>query len=98
MCNIDRRTQQQIMAMGLSIISKAMEASLSANQPQTTTDVLGTATTAYQQGKITKTQLMGVINALDEQIYQTQAYAEPTGNTWNQEYLEANAYLNQYRR
>ncbi|MEY4519708.1 MAG: hypothetical protein RLZZ499_2308, partial [Cyanobacteriota bacterium] len=47
------------------------------NNPIQSTDVLATATTAYQQGKITKNQLMAVINALDEQVYQTRAYAEP---------------------
>jgi hypothetical protein len=33
---------------------------------QNTTDVLATATVAYQQGKITKAQYFAVINALDE--------------------------------
>ena len=98
MCNIDKRLEQQIVATGLDIISKAMEASLSVNKPQQPTDVLSAATSAYQQGKITKSQFMAVINALDEQTYQTRAYNVPTGgNFWNQEYLDAHKYLNQYR-
>ena len=40
MCNIDRRLEQQIVATGLSIISKAMEASLSVDQPQQPTNEL----------------------------------------------------------
>ena len=84
MCNInpiDRRLEQQIVATGLSIISKAMEASLSANQPQQPTDVLRAATTAYQQGKITKAQYFAVINALDEPTtVQTTAYVQRTGS------------------
>ena len=80
MCNInpiDRRLEQQIVATGLSIISKAMEASLSVNQPQQPTDVLSTATTAYQQGKITKAQYFAVINALDEPTtVETTAYVQ----------------------
>ncbi len=66
MCNIDRRAEAQIMAMGLNLITKAIEASVRENNPIQSTDVLATATTAYQQGKITKNQLMAVINALDE--------------------------------
>ena len=100
MCNIDRRLEQQIVAMGLNLIGQAMEASLRAEN-HSSTDVLSTATTAYQQGKITKSQFMAVINALDEQVVTTTAYAEPrqpAGNSWNQEYLEAHNYLNQYRR
>ena len=95
MCNIDRKAEAQLLSLGLTVISKAIEASLSENSPIVSTDVLGAATTAYTQGKITKNQLMAVINALDEQAYQTRAYTEPS---WNKKYLEANAYLNQYRR
>jgi ribonuclease HI len=60
MCNIDRRAETQLLAMGLNLITKAIEA------PSQSTDVLASATTAYQQGKITKNQYMAVINALDE--------------------------------
>ena len=77
MCNIDRRAEAQILAMGLNLITKAIEASVRVEDPIQSTDVLATATTAYQQGKITKSQFMAVINALDEQAYQTKAYAEP---------------------
>jgi hypothetical protein len=94
MCNIDRRAETQLLTMGLDLIKTAMEASLR-EQPSQSTDVLATATTAYQQGKITKNQYMAVINALDEQAYQTKAYAEPS---WNQEYINANRYLNQFRK
>ena len=100
MCNInrdiDRKTESLLLGLGINLISKVIEDSLSNNNLANSTDVLGTATTAYQQGKITKTQLMAVINALDEQTtYQTRAYAEPS---WNQEYLDASKYLNQYRK
>ena len=94
------RLEQQMVAMGLKIIIQGMEASLTENNHDNA-DVLSTATTAYQQGKITKNQLMAVINALDEQTYQTRAEAElkqPAGNSWNQEYLEATKYLDRYRR
>jgi hypothetical protein len=77
MCNIDRRAETQLLAMGLNLITKAIEASVRENNQIQSSDVLATATTAYQQGKITKHQLMAVINALDEQAYQTKPYAEP---------------------
>ena len=85
MCNLNRDAEMALLTVGINFINKAMEASLRDNIP-CSTDVLATATTAYQQGKITKAQLMAVINALDEQP------------SWNSEYLEANRYLNQYRR
>ena len=71
MYNIDRRLEQQIVAKGLDIISKAMEAGLSVNQPQQPTDVLSAATTAYQHGKITKAEPTTV---------QTTAYVQRTGS------------------
>lgn len=95
MCNIDRRAEAQLLAMGLNLITTVIEASVRENNPVQSSDVLATATTAYQQGKITKSQFMAVINALDESTHQTRAYGEPS---WNQEYLEANKYLNQYRK
>jgi hypothetical protein len=76
MCNIDRKAEAEILTVGLNLITKAIEASVRENNPMQSTDVLATATTAYQQGKITKNQLMAVINALDEQAYQTKAYAK----------------------
>ena len=95
MCNIDSQTQARLMDLGFDLITNAMEAAVREDNFAKSTDVLGAATQAYQQGKITKTQLMGVINALDEQTYQSRAYAEPE---FNREWREANAYLNQYRR
>ena len=94
MCNINRELEAQLLGMGLNLIGQAMEASLRENNPIPTTDVLQVSTKAYQQGKITKSQFMAVINALDETAYQTRAYSEPS---WNREYLDANKYLNQYR-
>jgi hypothetical protein len=76
MCNINRDAEMALLTVGINLISKAMEASLRDNIPQST-DVLAAATSAYQQGKITKIQLVAVINALDEQVYRTRAYAEP---------------------
>ena len=95
MCNINRATEAQLLAIGLNLIKSAIEANLRDNNPICSTDVLTTATTAYQQGKITKNQFMAVINALDESTYQTRAYTEPS---YNAEYLNAQKYLNQYRR
>ena len=95
MCNIDRNADAQVIALGLTLITKAIEASVT--QPQPSNDTLSAATRDYQQGKITKSQFMAVIDALDEQTYNTRAYAEPE-NSWNREYLDAKAYLDQYRR
>ena len=83
MCNIDRRLEAQLLAMGLNFITKAIEASMMEdNTPSQSTDVLTVATTAYQQGKITKQQYFGVINALDEPTtVQTSAWTVP--NTVN---------------
>jgi hypothetical protein len=94
MCNINRDAEMALLNMGLNLITQAIEASNRVNQPIQSTDVLATATTAYQQGKITKNQFMAVINALDEDTYQTRAYAQPNPN---HEYLEVNKLLNQYR-
>ncbi len=84
MCNInpiDRRLEQQIVATGLSIISKAMEASLSANQPQQPTDVLTAATTDFQLGMFSKAQYFAVINArYVPTTVQTTAYVQRTGS------------------
>ena len=67
MCNINRSAEAQLLAMGLNFITKAIEASMMENNtPSQSTDVLTVATTAYQQGKITKQQYFAVINALDE--------------------------------
>jgi hypothetical protein len=76
MCNINRDGEMALLSMGLNLISQAIEASNRVDQPIQSTDVLATATTAYQQGKITKNQLMAVINALDEQVCSTRAYVE----------------------
>ena len=64
MCNIDRRLEQQIMSMGVSLLGTAIEASLRANE-YSSTDVLATATRAYQQGEITKQKYFAIIDALD---------------------------------
>lgn len=90
MCNIDQNAQMQLLAMGMNLIGQAMEATSRANP-----NVLEAATVAYSQGKITKSQFMAVIDALDESTYHTRAYSEPS---WNKEYLDAHNYLNQYRR
>jgi|GEM_PF-3933826 len=95
MCNIDRATEARLLEMGLNLIVGAIEASARVDNPMPPTDVLATATKAYQQGKISKTQFMAVIDALDESAYTTRAYTESSPN---KEYLDAVAYLNQYRR
>ena len=58
MCNINPQQQQfetALLAMGISVISKAMEAALSGSN-LAKGSVLEAVTTAYQQGKITKSQ------------------------------------------
>ena len=105
MCNIDKRLEQQIVAMGLNLIGQAMEASLR-EQNYSNSDVLSTATTAYQQGKITKSQFMAVINALDNAEQEQKAYStnwtRNTDEAFHQlclaEQREAQNHLNQYRR
>ena len=77
MSKINHDTEAELLKLGLNLIGQAMEASLRVNSPNSSSDVLGAATTAYQQGKITKSQFMGVIDALDEQTYQTRAYTVP---------------------
>ena len=106
MCNpeFSRQLDEQRMTyvyQGLNCVLKLLNQHLDqplASGDPTSPDVLASATAAYQQGKITKSQFMAVIDALDEATYQTRAYAEPNGNAWNREYLEAHKYLNQYRR
>ena len=95
MCQINRDAETKLLAMGLNLIGQAIEASLRENNPIDSTDVLSTATTAYQKAKITKSQLMAVINALDESAYQQNAYTE---RGYNQDYINARKYLNQYRK
>ena len=88
MSKIYFNAEGDLLALGLSLIGTAMEVGLRANQPSSS-DVLSAATTAYQQGKITKSQLMAVIDALDEQTYQTRAYTMPNtsklARRWNYE-------------
>ncbi len=38
MCNIDRKAEAQLLRLGLTVISKAIEASLSENTPIASTD------------------------------------------------------------
>lgn len=93
MCGINPNTERlnaELLGMGVKLIGGAIEAMLKAElqpNPQQS-DVLATATIAYQQGKITKSQYIAVINALDE----------AKTPSWDAEYIEANRYLNQYRR
>lgn len=77
----------RLLEMGLNLIGKLIESEARVNPPNSSSDVLGAAVGAYQQGEITKSQFIAVINALDEQVYQTKAYAVPT-----------DGYLTQYRR
>ena len=90
MCEVNQALEAQLLALGLNLIGQVMEASLRENKPIQSTDVLSVATTAYQQGKITKNQYFGVINALDEvQTVQTTATTQPSS-----EYIQANKFLN----
>ncbi len=87
MSKINRDTEAELLKLGLNLIGQAMEASLRVDSPNSSSDVLGAAVGAYQQGKITKSQFITVIDALDEQTYQTRAYTVPT-----------DGYLAKYRR
>jgi hypothetical protein len=78
MCNIDRQAETQLLAMGLDLIKTAMSAGLKSQIPSQSTDVLAAATTAYRAGKITKNQLMAVINALDEPNWAKNGTKPPT--------------------
>jgi len=99
MCNLNQNQELevQLLGLGLNLIGMAILADLRENTP--IPDVLKSATQAYQQGKITKAQFMGVINALDEPTttVKTTARVETPGERWNAEYLAANKFLNQYR-
>ena len=81
MCNINPQLDEQRMMyvyQGLNCVLKLLNQHLDQPvAPHTSSDVLASATAAYQQGIITKTQFMAVINALDETVYQTQAYSVP---------------------
>ncbi len=65
MCNINPANQGELLAVamiGLNLIGKLME-----DEPRVDkSNVLATATQAYQEGKITKEQYIAVIHALDE--------------------------------
>ena len=87
MSKINHDTEAELLKLGLNLIGQAMEASPRVNSPNSSSDVLGAAVGAYQQGKISKSQFTAVINALDEQTYQTRAYTVPT-----------DGHLAQYRR
>lgn len=79
MCNINPQQweiQSQLLLAAADIFGKLIESELGANSPNSA-DVLGAATSAFQQGKITKAQFMAVIDALDETAYQTRAYSVP---------------------
>ncbi len=98
MCGIKPQQQQleaALLTMGLSFLTKMVEQAQLGNMPPSS-DVLATATQAYRQGKITKTQYIAVIDALDEVSTVSQ-------NAWvnhpkNQEYVTAHAFLDQFRR
>ncbi len=82
MCNINPQLDEQrmmYMYQGLNCVLKMLNQHLDDRPvaPHTSSDVLASATSAYQQGKITKAQFMAVINALDEAAYQTRAYSVP---------------------
>ena len=84
MCGNNPQLDAALITMCLNFLSEILVTGLSTNN---TTDVLMTATTAYQQGKITKTQYIAVINALDERPVNPSPWVD-----------RPNSYLNQYRR
>ena len=101
MCGINlqqERLNAELLGMGIRFISDAVAILKAEGLPNAQeSDVLAAATAAYQQGKITKSQYIAVINALDEAVSTTAATVE-RNNSWNQEYIEAQKYLDRYRR
>jgi len=84
---------------GLNVAMKLLNQHLDAQPaPSQSTDVLGEATRAYQQGKITKAQYLAVINALDENTtVQTTARVERPKKQQSRDYMaNANKILNQF--
>ena len=80
MCGIDPQQQRfnaELLGVGLNLLSKLVEAELGANSAQSE-DVLSVATIAYQQGKITKSQYLRVIDALDEPDWVKNEISPPT--------------------
>ncbi len=78
MCGINLQQQQleaALLTMGLSFLTKIVEQAQLGNMPPSS-DVLATATEAYRQGKITKTQYIAVIDALDEHPHPYVAWVE----------------------
>lgn len=84
MCGNNSPLDAAMLTLGLNFLSELLAAE------SNNADVLASATSAYQQGKITKTQYIAVINALDEQPARQSA--------WVQQPLKGHAFLNQYRR
>lgn len=70
MCETNRQLDAAIVQMAFGLIGKAIDASLANQigdyQPKNSTSLLAAAMNAYEQGKITKSQLIAVITALDE--------------------------------
>ena len=83
MCGINPNTERlnaEMLGMGVKLIGGAIEAMLRAEQlpnPQQS-DVLAAATTAYREGKITKSQYIRVIDALDEPDWVKNGTKPPT--------------------
>jgi hypothetical protein len=77
MCNVDRSLENKLMAVGVEILAKAIFSQPPIVPPAPSDNILASATAAFQSGKITRQQLFEIINCLDNQTYQQNAYAIP---------------------
>lgn len=89
MCGNNPQLNAALITMGLNFLSEILTSELGTAN---TTDVLVTATNAYQQGKLTKTQYIAVINALDE------TQESVTRSAWVEQPIKGHAFLKQYQR
>ena len=62
-----------------------------------TSEVIAFAFQAFKNGELTQQQYEQIMEIIMSRTVQTTARTEPSGERWNKEYLEANAFLNQCR-
>lgn len=77
MCNVDRSLENKLMAIGVEMLAKAIFSNELVTPSAPPNDILATATAAYQSGKITRQQFLQIIDCLDNQTYEQNAYAIP---------------------
>jgi hypothetical protein len=74
MCNIDRTLEIKLLELGLNVMMKAVSNLDGIQSHPPSSDVLASATAAYQEGKITSQQLLEIIDCLNAQKYEQNAY------------------------